>query len=46
MRGDILPGNLKAGEKLPSKRALADNLEISKARFSDQRHGNRIRSRP
>ena len=30
IRGDILSGNLKAGEKLPSKRALAENLEISK----------------
>ena len=30
IRGDILSGNLKAGEKLPSKRALAQHLEISK----------------
>ena len=30
IRGDILSGNLAAGEKLPSKRALADNLEVSK----------------
>ena len=30
IRGDILSGSLKAGEKLPSKRALAENLEISK----------------
>ena len=30
IRGDILSGTLKAGEKLPSKRALADNLEVSK----------------
>ena len=30
IRGDILSGALKAGEKLPSKRALAENLEISK----------------
>ena len=30
IRSDILSGNLKTGEKLPSKRALADNLEISK----------------
>ena len=30
IRGDILSGTLKAGEKLPSKRALAENLEISK----------------
>ena len=28
--GDILSGNLKPGEKLPSKRALAENLEVSK----------------
>jgi len=30
IRGDILSGVLKAGEKLPSKRALAQNLEVSK----------------
>ena len=30
IRSDILKGNLKAGEKLPSKRALAAHLEISK----------------
>ena len=30
IRADILSGNLKAGQKLPSKRALAQNLEISK----------------
>ena len=30
IRGDILSGNLPAGEKLPSKRALAENLEVSK----------------
>ena len=30
IRGDILAGSLAAGEKLPSKRALAENLEISK----------------
>ena len=30
IRGDILSGNLAAGEKLPSKRALAENLEVSK----------------
>ena len=30
IRGDILSGRLKAGEKLPSKRALAENLEVSK----------------
>ena len=30
IRSDILCGNLKAGEKLPSKRALAQNLEVSK----------------
>ena len=30
IRGDILSGNLAAGTKLPSKRALAQNLEISK----------------
>ena len=30
IRGDILSGKLKAGEKLPSKRALAQNLEVSK----------------
>ena len=30
IRGDILSGALAAGEKLPSKRALAQNLEISK----------------
>ena len=30
IRGDILSGVLKPGEKLPSKRALAQNLEISK----------------
>ena len=30
IRGDILTGNLAAGEKLPSKRALAENLEVSK----------------
>ena len=28
--GDILAGKLSAGEKLPSKRALAANLEVSK----------------
>ena len=30
IRGDILSGNLRVGEKLPSKRALAQNLEVSK----------------
>ena len=30
IRSDILSGNLKPGEKLPSKRALAENLEVSK----------------
>ena len=30
IRGDILSGRLKAGDKLPSKRALAENLEVSK----------------
>ena len=30
IRGDILTGKLAAGEKLPSKRALAENLEVSK----------------
>ena len=30
IRQDILSGKLKAGEKLPSKRALAQNLEVSK----------------
>ena len=30
IRGDILSGKLGAGEKLPSKRALAQHLEISK----------------
>ncbi len=29
IREDILRGTLKAGEKLPSKRALAQNLEVS-----------------
>ena len=30
IRGDILSGALKPGQKLPSKRALAENLEVSK----------------
>ena len=30
IRGDILSGRLAAGEKLPSKRTLAQNLEVSK----------------
>ena len=30
IRGDILSGRLAGGEKLPSKRALAQNLEVSK----------------
>ena len=30
IRADILSGALKTGEKLPSKRALAQNLEVSK----------------
>ena len=30
IRADILDGALPAGEKLPSKRALAENLEVSK----------------
>ena len=30
IRSDILCGNLKSGEKLPSKRTLAQNLEVSK----------------
>ena len=30
IRRDILSGALQAGEKLPSKRALAQNLEVSK----------------
>ena len=30
IRGDILSGRLEAGEKLPSKRALAEHLEVSK----------------
>ena len=31
IRGDILDGTLTAGERLPSKRALARNLEVSVA---------------
>ena len=30
IRGDILSGRLLPGQKLPSKRALAENLEVSK----------------
>ena len=30
IRGDILSGNLKPNEKLPSKRVLAEHLEVSK----------------
>ena len=30
LRSDILSGRLAAGEKLPSKRALAENLKVSK----------------
>ena len=30
LREDILTGKLAPGEKLPSKRALAQNLEVSK----------------
>ena len=30
IRGDILSGTLKSGQKLPSKRALAEHLEVSK----------------
>ncbi|MBQ3504830.1 MAG: PLP-dependent aminotransferase family protein [Oscillospiraceae bacterium] len=30
IRGDILSGKLRPGEKLPSKRALAEHLEVSK----------------
>ena len=30
IRADILSGSLKPGQKLPSKRALAQNLEVSK----------------
>ena len=30
IRGDILSGSLQPGEKLPSKRALAQHLEVSK----------------
>ena len=30
IRGDILNGTLKPGDQLPSKRALAQNLEVSK----------------
>ena len=30
IRADILSGKLAPGEKLPSKRALAPNLEVSK----------------
>ena len=30
IRSDILSGTLKVGDKLPSKRALAENLEVSK----------------
>lgn len=29
IRGDILSGKLKSGERLPSKRALAENLSVS-----------------
>ena len=29
IRGDILSGRLQAGEKLPSKRTLAQHLEVS-----------------
>ena len=29
IRGDILSGALAPGERLPSKRALAQNLEVS-----------------
>lgn len=31
IRGDILSGKLPAGERLPSKRALAQHLEVSKS---------------
>ena len=31
IRGDILSGKLPAGSKLPSKRALAEHLEVSKS---------------
>ena len=30
IRSDILDGTLEPGTKLPSKRALAENLEVSK----------------
>ena len=30
IRGDILSGKLSPGQKLPSKRTLAANLEVSK----------------
>ena len=30
LRQDILEGKLAAGEKLPSKRALAENLKVSR----------------
>ena len=30
IRADILEGNLKSDQRLPSKRALAANLEVSK----------------
>ena len=30
LRSDILTGRLPAGKKLPSKRALAQNLKVSK----------------
>ena len=30
IRGDILAGKIRSGEKLPSKRALAEHLEVSK----------------
>ena len=49
IRADILSGVLKPGEKLPSKRALAENLEVSKitveAAYSQLLSEGYIRSR-
>ena len=50
IRDDILSGVLAAGEKLPSKRALADHLHLSVitvegARSEERRVGKECRSR-
>ena len=46
IRQDILEGTLAAGERLPSKRALAEHLRISVVTVENRAQGNDIAHDP